>query len=156
MAALYCKLSRIKYFKCGYFDLEIKSFYRSILHRPGLLSSNSFDKLNFDKSGSECLNSGIISRLIYFATTSTSVERIAALIMETTKTDEQPQPAQAATNVSQKKRNRNKSNTQVKVDVDPACEEIPVEDAMKGLTLAPHQVQNIFHFAFSLIIFMNV
>lgn len=76
--------------------------------------------------------------------------------MDTPKTDEQQQPAQPAPIVSQKKRNRNKSNTQAKVEVEIAPEEIPVEEAMKGLTLAPHQVHNIFHFLFFLIIFMNV
>lgn len=76
---------------------------------------------------------------------------------------------------SQRRRNRNKSNTQggpsdtdntpgrseadstVKPETDVVTpEEIPIEDAMKAVTLAPHQVHNIFHFLSPLIIFVNV
>ncbi len=74
--------------------------------------------------------------------------------MDPSKSDE---PQLQLLNVSQKKRNRNKSNNQViKTEVEITPEEIPIEDAMKGLSLAPHQVDNIFHFFSPLIIFMNV
>lgn len=76
--------------------------------------------------------------------------------MDTAKTDEQQQPAPAGTNVSQKKRNRNKSNNQPKAEVEVTPEEIPIEDAMKAVSLAPHQVHNIFHFVFPVIIFLTV
>ncbi|XP_037047384.1 interferon-inducible double-stranded RNA-dependent protein kinase activator A homolog isoform X4 [Bradysia coprophila] len=60
--------------------------------------------------------------------------------MDSTKAaDEQQQQAQTATNASQKKRNRNKSNSQAKVEPDTSPEEIPIEDAMKAVSLAPHQ-----------------
>lgn len=53
-------------------------------------------------------------------------------------------------NISQKKRNRNKSNNlaQLEAALTITPEEIPIEDAMKAVTLAPHQVQNIFQFIF--------
>lgn len=76
--------------------------------------------------------------------------------MDATKTDELQQPNQNNANASQKKRNRNKSNSQGKPETEITPEEIPIEDAMKAVNLAPHQVQDIFHFISSLIIFMNV
>lgn len=79
------------------------------------------------------------------------------LAMDLTKTDEQQQPpTQNSSNVSQKKRNRNKSNSQVKPEADIEPEEIPIEDAMKAVSLAPHQVHNIFHFISPLIMIINV
>lgn len=76
--------------------------------------------------------------------------------MDATKTDEQQQQIPNNTNVSQKKRNRNKSNNQSKAESEAEIDEIPLEDAMKAVSLAPHQVKNIFHFMSSLIIFMNI
>lgn len=64
-----------------------------------------------------------------------------------TKSDEQP-ATENNSNVSQKKRNRNKSNSQVKPDASPDItitpekeekEVMPLEDAIKAVTLAPHQ-----------------
>lgn len=76
--------------------------------------------------------------------------------MDSTKTDDQQQPIQNSANVSQKKRNRNKSNSQGKPEADITPEEIPIEDAMKAVSLAPHQVDNIFHLISPLIMSINV
>lgn len=76
--------------------------------------------------------------------------------MDAPKSDEQQQQLQNILNLSQKKRNRNKSNNQVKAEVDIAPEEIPIEEAMKAMNLASHQVLISFHFIFPFIIIMNV
>lgn len=76
--------------------------------------------------------------------------------MDATKSDELQQEKKKTANASQKKRNRNKSNSRGKPEAETTPEEISIEDAIKAVNLAPHQVQDIFHFISPLIIFMNV
>lgn len=75
--------------------------------------------------------------------------------MDSARSEDQ-QKTMPNNSTSQKKRNRNKSYNQSKSEVDIKAAEIPLEDAMKTLSMAPHQVHIFFHFISPLIIFVTV